>query len=69
MAFLTDTTPWRDQFSLARTLRQMADRLHPAPRQTTRINDHIARDIGLTPAELERLHWQAPSQTYRHPHL
>ncbi len=32
-------------------------------------SDHIAKDIGLSPHEVERLRLQWPSQTMRHPYL
>ncbi len=31
------------------------------------IDDHLARDIGLSPAELERHRMELPSQTTHHP--
>ena len=33
------------------------------------LSDHIARDIGLSQAEADRLRHEWPSQTYRHPYL
>lgn len=33
------------------------------------LTEHLARDIGLSPAEMERLHLRLPSETIRHPRL
>jgi uncharacterized protein YjiS (DUF1127 family) len=33
------------------------------------LSDHMARDLGLTPAQLERHRLRLPSQLHRHPML
>lgn len=46
-------------------------RRRPAPETTglLPLSPHIARDIGLTPGEVERLRHRWPSQVTRHPYL
>jgi len=46
-------------------------RRRPVPKGTglLPLTPHIARDIGLTPGEAERLRHRWPSQSTRHPYL
>lgn len=39
------------------------------PKSTALPSAHIARDIGLSPADAERLNIKWPSQSVRHPYL
>lgn len=39
------------------------------PERPSEITPRIAQDIGLTPAEMERLNWHHPSTRIRHPML
>ena len=53
---------------VAHVLRRLRDRFkdfgHPKPPLT----DHLSRDIGLTPTELEHLKLRLPSQDTHHPY-
>jgi len=46
-------------------------RRKPTPKSTglLPLTPHIARDIGLSPGEVERLRHRWPSQSTRHPYL
>ncbi|MDA5557250.1 hypothetical protein [Shimia sp. MMG029] len=54
--------------TLARALRKIRERLkylnHPKPP----LSDHLARDIGLSPTELELVKLHLPSQHTHHPY-
>ncbi len=39
------------------------------PRSSPAISRHLARDIGLSPAELERLQFRWPSELVQHPRM
>jgi hypothetical protein len=41
----------------------------PRNARNPHITERMARDIGLSPAERERLNWQPPSERIRHPML
>ena len=41
----------------------------PTDKRMPPLSDHLARDIGLSPAERERANLRLPSATYRHPYL
>ncbi|MGC3938794.1 hypothetical protein ACOTTU_13405 [Roseobacter sp. EG26] len=49
--------------------RQILEGLKPRPYipHIRALNDHMARDIGLTPAEMERHRLELPSQSMHHP--
>jgi len=62
--------------ALWRALSSCAKFFHFSGRTTTPkgtvlppLNPHIARDIGLTPSEQERLRHRWPSQSTQHPYL
>ena len=62
-------TPWRDR-PLHVFLRQAFRALRPAgPSLLRHLTDAQARDIGLSPAEIERARFEYPSRTTRHPSL
>ncbi|MFK7879915.1 hypothetical protein [Roseobacter sp.] len=71
---MTDMTLLGDRYFLA--IKALKNRLHacaawfkPAPKtlHVGRINDHLARDIGLSQAEIARHRLTLPSQTHHHP--
>lgn len=55
----------RARSRFARWLRWMRPRRAQSPPLPKSLSDHLARDIGLDPAELERLRLQWPSQKDR----
>ncbi|MEM6309383.1 MAG: hypothetical protein AAF754_04980 [Pseudomonadota bacterium] len=61
--------PRRKRSIFAILVRKLRTRMRLAPAPRFKINDHIARDIGLSPAEHERLTYEWPSARIRHPRL
>ena len=62
--------------ALARALSTCAKILHilrkpakPIGSTAVPLDPHIARDIGLTPSEVERMRHRWPSQSTQHPYL
>jgi len=59
----------RAQIFCAKIWQQTRHRPTPKGTGLLPLNPHIARDIGLTPGEVERLRHRWPSQVTRHPWL
>lgn len=76
MAHIERHAPWRGGITFAK-IRQIGATLKhllKALKQTgtigrPRFSAHIARDIGLSPHEVELLHHRWPSEEARHPRL
>ncbi|MGZ2259150.1 hypothetical protein [Roseobacter sp. A03A-229] len=71
---MTDVTRARAGLTFAfrspkNMLRRLLSWLRPAPKglEIGEISDHLARDIGLSPADLDRHRVTLPSQTTYHP--
>lgn len=61
MAFVEISTPWRDRRPFVKWLEKLRVHAAPAPPVPKGISDHLARDIGLSMADLERLRFEYPS--------
>lgn len=61
MAFVEFSTPWRGQHSFVKWFKKLQVRAAPAPPFPKGISDHLARDIGLSAADLEALRFEYPS--------
>lgn len=74
MAFLEETAPWRARKTRAkivevvRCIMKTVKRL-PSGRamRQPHLSDHLARDIGLSPGEIELQRFELPSRTTYHP--
>ena len=64
-----DNTLWRVLSTCAYFLRPKPRATPPKGTALPPLSPHIARDIGLTPSEVERLRHRWPSQSTRHPYL
>ncbi|MEW9918388.1 hypothetical protein AB2B41_02135 [Marimonas sp. MJW-29] len=76
MAHIEHNAPWRAGIVFAKirqigvTLKHLFKALKPSGTiGRPRFSAHIARDIGLTPHELELLNHRWPSEEARHPRL
>ena len=76
MAIVDENTPRRDRegFAIIRrvfglVLGGLDTLARPKPPGLGRLNDHLARDIGLSPAHLEELRHKWPSETTHHPRV
>ena len=77
MSMMTTNAPWRAPFLRLARLFHLSGKVtdhgtqNPPrdPRNLPAINDHLARDIGLSPADLERQRLVLPSQSTHHPGL
>ncbi len=61
MAFVEMSAPWRDRHLFVKWLKKLQIHTAPAPPFPKGISNHLARDIGLSAADLERLRFEYPS--------
>ena len=74
MAVIEESAHLRDRTNLAKIGQVIAAgwarltaHARPAPPTLKGVSDHLARDIGLSAAELEALRHEWPSETQHHP--
>lgn len=61
MAFYDLNTPRRARFPLAGFVTKLRRKVQPRPGFPKTLSDHLARDVGLTAHDLEKLRFEWPS--------